>query len=521
MIRNRRVLAVVASCCAALLLAACSSKSDTGGVAGGAQSSGKPVQGGTLRAIEISEPRNLDPALLQNSLQGTAFLGNALYGNLMVTNEKTGALEYRMATDFSSTDGGSTYTLKLKAGLKFSDGSALDAAAVKYDWDRLRDAKLASDSLPYASVVKSATVVDATTLKVTLTRPTALYGEQVASTAMNWIASPAALKKGESSFDKAPVGAGPFNLKSWTRGGALSLVKNTTYYDAPKPYLDGITLTTSTDPQQRVNTLSSGGADLGVEVDWEAVAKAKAAGLTAESVPSGGGRFLTLNASRAPFDNLKARQAVSEAIDVDALNAAVYDGKAVVADTLFPKKSPYYNDVALHTYDKAGAQKLFDELAAEGKPVSFTFTAFPTDKALAEAVQSQLSAYKNVTVKINTVDWSESGKVYGQKQYDMLTSTAFFLDPEPALSAAFSSKSPRNATLLADAQLDAALAKGASASSDTARAAAYKTVSERLAALDPAVFIARTSQTALSKGVGGVALDGSGSPLPAELWLNK
>ncbi|OIJ65407.1 ABC transporter substrate-binding protein [Streptomyces mangrovisoli] len=518
MVRNR-VLTAVAGCCAALLLAACESESTAG--SDGSAASGSPVAGGTLRAVEISEPRNLDPALLQNTLQGTALLGNALYGNLMVSDEKTGALQYRMATDFSTKDGGKTFTLKLKDGLKFSDGTALDAAAVKYNWDRLKDPKLGSDSQPYASVVKSTKVVDATTLEVTLTMATPLYGEQVVLSAMNWIASPAALKKGESSFDAHPVGAGPFTLKSWTRGGALDLVKNTSYYDAPKPYLDGITLTTSTDPQQRVNSLTSGGADLGVETDWEAVAKAKAAGLTVETVPSGGGRFLTLNTLRAPFKDVKARQAVSEAIDTDALNAAVYEGKAETASGLFPKASPYYNDVALHTYNKQAAQKLFDELAADGKPVSFTFTAFPTDKALAEAVQAQLSAYDNVTVKIQTVDWSESGKVFGQKQYDMLLSTAFFLDPEPALSSAFSGKSPRNATGIADPQLDAALAKGSSATTDEERAAAYRTVSERLAALDPAILVARTAQATVTKKVGGVVLDGSGSPLPADLWLAK
>ncbi|MGI5454578.1 ABC transporter substrate-binding protein [Streptomyces sp. CA-249302] len=519
MIRNKRVRIAIAGCCTAFLLAACESNGTT--ESGSSAATGKPVTGGTLRAVEISEPRNLDPALLQNTLQGTAFLGNALYGTLMVTDQKTGAIEYRMATGFSSEDGGTTFTLTLRKGLKFSDGTALDAAAVKYNWDRIKDPGLGSDSQPYASVVKSTKVVDATTLEVTLNRPTPLYGEQVVTTAMNWIASPAALKKGKNSFDARPIGAGPFTLRSWTRGGALSLVRNPSYYDAPKPYLDGITLTTATDAQQRVNTLTSGGADLGVETDWEAVGKDRAAGLTVTTVPSGGGRFLTLNTKRAPFNDVRARQAVSEALDVDALNSAVYEGKAETAAGLFPKNSPYYNDIALHTYNKQAAQKLFDQLAADGKPVTFTFTTFPTDKALAEAVQAQLSAYKNVTVKINTVDWSESGKVYGQKQYDMLTSTAFFLDPEPALSAAFSGKSPRNASFIADAQLDAALQKGSSATSEKDRAAAYRTVSERLAALDPAILIARTAQAAVTKKVGGVVLDGSGSPLPAELWLTK
>ncbi|KAA9159077.1 ABC transporter substrate-binding protein [Amycolatopsis acidicola] len=517
---GRRFSAVALLVAAMLVLAACGAGGKVG--AGGAGPEGAPVAGGTLKVLEFSEPRTLDPAALQNTGQGTALLGNALYGTLMIDNQQTGEVEYRMATDFSSTDGGKTFTLELKDGLKFSDGSTLDAAAVKFNWDRLKDPTLGSDSQPVAGLVKSSTVVDPTTLTVTLGQPSPYFAQQMLGSAMNWIASPAALQKGTNAFDQNPIGAGPFTLQSWTRSGSIQLVKNPGYWDAPRPYLDNITITTSADAQQRVNALTTGQVDLGTEVDWQAAAKDKAAGLQIVTRPFGGGQFLALNTLRAPFDDVRARQALSYAIDLDALNAAVYSGYGEVANQLFPAGSKFHNDVALHTYDKAKAQQLFDQLAAEGKPVSFTFTAFPKDRAVAEAVQAQLSAFQNVKVQVKSADTAESGKIFGAHDFDVLVATAFFIDPEPALYSAFSSQSPRNATGINDPRLDQALLAGRTGTSTDQRKAAYQTVSERLAATVPVIFYARPAQAAVaSSKVGGVSMYGTGSVLPELLWLAK
>ncbi len=516
-----RLLRTATSITLVLALAACGN-GGANSTSAGAAPAGEPAAGGTLRVLEFSEPRNLDPAALQNTGQGTALLGNALYGTLLVDNQQTGTAEYRMATGFTSNDGGRTFTLTLKDGLKFSDGTALDATAVKFNWDRLKDPTLGSDSQPVAGLVASTAVTDATHLSVTLTQPSPHFGQQFLGTAMNWIASPAALQRGAAAFDAQPVGAGPFLLKSWTRSGSIQLTKNPAYYDNPRPNLDAITITTSADAQQRVNALSTGQADLGTEVDWAAAAKDKAAGLQLVTRPFGGGQFFALNTQRAPFDDVRARQALSSALDLNALNAAVYSGKGEVADELFPAGSTFHNDVKLHTFDKAKAQQLFDQLAGEGKPVTFTFTAFPKDRAIAEAVQAQLSAYQNVKVEVKTADTAESGKIFGSHDFDLLVATTFFIDPEPALYSAFFSKSPRNSTGIADQQLDLALQDGRIATSDADRKTAYQTVAQRIADIVPVIFYARPAQAAVaSTKVGGVSMYGTGSVLPEQLWLAK
>ena len=520
MFRNTRILAVGAACSIALVLTACG-----GGAAGSEASSnsgpsGDPVSGGTLRTVLLSEPRNLDPAILQNNLQGQGTLGNSLYGTLMYGDEQTDEISYSMAESFASDDGGKTFVLHLRDGLEFADGSPLTADAVKFNWDRLKDKSLGSNSTPDAALVESSEVVDKTSLKVTLTQSIPAYAHQLSQTAMNWIASPEALAQGSQAFDADPIGAGPFTLESWTRAGKIELVKNPGFWDAPRPYLDRLTLTSSADEEQRLNSVVSGGADLVQAANWSVVEKATDAGFQVRTMPMAGGTFVALNTTRAPFDDVRKRQAVSAAIDLEALTLAIDKGAGVIAETLFPDTSQFYTETPLHTYDKAKAQGLFDQFAAEGSPLTFTFTAFPGKELVAQAVQAQLSQYDNVEISVNRVDWAESGRIYGQKDFDMMVAASNFIDPEPALFRSFHSTSPRSATGIKDDQLDAALVAGRVSESIADRKDAYETASERLAETAPAIFYQRTSETSIaSDKVGGIQMYGEGSLLTAGLWL--
>ena len=522
MFTKTRLFAVSATCAAALVLSACGGGGGGSDSSDGGAPSGDPVAGGTLRALQLAEPPNLDPAVLTNNDHSSGLLGNALFGTLLTRDEKTGAVAQSMAESFETADGGKTFTLVLRDGLEFSDGTPLDAEAVKFNWERLKDPALASASRFDASLITSATVVDARTLEIALAQPSPMYGAQLAQTSMNWIASPAALQKGKQGFDAEPVGAGPFTLKNWSRGGTLSVVKNAAYWDAPRPYLDGITFSFAADEDQRVSSIMSGGADLSPAISWGAVAKAKSANLQVQSMPIAGGQVFVLNTKRAPFDDVRARQALSHALDIGALDDAINQGEGLAATTLFPKGSPFYNDTALQTFDKAKAQELFDELAAEGKPVSFTFTSFPGNESTAEAVQAQLGAYKNVTVKVGQREWAETGAVFGQGDFDVTIAAVNFIDPEPDLFSFFFSKALRNPSKIADPELDAALLSGRTEQSTEARKAAYDTVAERLAELVPAIFYQRSSFTTVATTkVGGITMYGAGSLIPDELWLTK
>lgn len=520
MIRKRRFLAAAVACVTAVALAACG-----GGAGKSREAAGNPVPGGTARIIQVNEPRSLDPAILSNVWVLFGLLGNALYGNLLANDPKTGEIQPRMAQSFTTTDNGATFEMKLRPGLKFADGSPLDADAVKFSWDRMKDPALGSSTLPDASLVAETTVVDATTLKIKMVAPIPEFAQAIVTTSLNWVVSPKSVQAGRQAFDTAPNGAGPFKLDRWTRQDSIELVKNPGYWDAPKPYLDRISLRSNTESLQRLNTVMSGGADVVIDTSWATLAKAEDAGFPTDVVPLSGGQYLTLNTQRAPFNDIRARQALSAALDMKAMDLAIYNGKGKTVDTLFADSSPFYSpDLKLSNPDKANAQRLFDELAAEGKPVSFTFKSFstPENKAAAESVQAQLSTFRNVTAKVEVVDISTAAQLSQSHDYDMLISSAHFIDPEPRLYSVFHSGSRANMSGISDPQLDAALEAGRKATSTEERKAAYRTVQERLIATVPVIFYTRTSPAVVTgKNVYGVKQYGWGSLLPEELWIKK
>ncbi|WP_051102628.1 ABC transporter substrate-binding protein [Parafrankia elaeagni] len=520
-IHKTRLLVTAAVCCATLVLGACGGGGDSDpGPSSGA--SGEPVVGGQGRILTLSDPRSLDPAALGNAYATTGVVGNALYGTLMT--DSAGEIRYSMAESFRTTDAGATFELRLRPGLVFSDGSPLDAEAVKFNWDRLKDPATAAISRSEASMIASAEVVDDTTLKIAMATPVPKYAQAVLTSSMNWIASPPALEKGPQAFDANPIGAGPFTLRSWTRQAAMELVRNPRYWDAPKPYLDRLTLRAALDSSQRLNTVLTGGADVAIESNWINIDKAEQSGLPTNVIPSGGGIFLALNTRRAPFGDVRARQAIAAAIDMDALNQAVYNGTGQPVGTLFSKASPYHSDRPLATTDRARAQRLLDEIAADGKPLSFVFSSVPTTdgKAIAENIQAQLSGFTNVTVRIRTIEVTELAALRTTHDFDVLISSAFFQDPEPRLWTTFHGSSAANLSGLDDPALNESLVTARAAASDEERKAAYDTLQERLAELTPVVFLAQAAPSAVStRNVGGLVQYGLGSLQPEELWVQN
>ncbi|CAI7975041.1 Extracellular solute-binding protein family 5 [Frankia sp. Hr75.2] len=132
--------------------------------------SNEPVAGGEARILTLSDPRTLDPAILGNAYASGALLGNALYGTLM-TNDEADEVQYSMAESFTTTDNGATFTLKLRPGLVFSDGTPLNAEAVKFNWDRTKDPAVGSAHRSEAAMIQLSEAVDDVTLKATWSPP--------------------------------------------------------------------------------------------------------------------------------------------------------------------------------------------------------------------------------------------------------------------------------------------------------------------------------------------------------------
>ncbi|WP_243076356.1 ABC transporter substrate-binding protein [Microbacterium sp. SS28] len=473
--------------------------------------------------LEQAQPTGFDPVQVFSSTSMPVTY-SALYGQFLVPDPDTGVYECGLCESFTTEDGGATWEVVTREGLTFTDGTAFDAEAIKYNWDRIKDPANGSASAGIASQIDHIEIVDERTAKIVMVVPNPGFMGLMPIYALQWIASPTALEKGTEEFNKNPIGAGPFVFDSWIPNGVVKLTKNPDYYDAPRPYLDALEIQGVPDNAQRLNALISGGADLIMNSDASIFAEGTAAGFIETNYTFNGGIGFMLNTSKPPFDDIRARNALAYALDLEQLSDAVTKGYPSVPETLFTEDSPFYADIPLQTHDAKKAQKLFDELAAEGTPVEFAYTVFPgPGQTVFDALQAQLSTYENVTVTADQRDTSEQGVVGTTGDYQALTSSLAFSDPASRLWATLHGDAERtNYSRIDDPELNEALDAAVAATDVEEQKKHWATVQELLAELDPYILYQQFFNGTLSTDkVNGIVMYGYTTPAAANLWLQQ
>lgn len=503
---------VVALAC---LLPACGSSSDD---AAGAQNQEATVRtGGEAVYITASEVRNLEPASTSNGGQAGAPLMNAIFDVLYTIDPITGAFQPRVATSFESTDG-RAWTLKLRDDVKFTDGTPLDAEAVRFSWDRMLSGEVPAPSSPFVQEIDTMTVTDPQTLVVNLKTPNLQFQQTLLYISTPWIVSPTAVRKqGLEDFAQHPVGAGPFMLKSRTPNAETVLVRNPNYWQPGLPKLDTLIMRPNPDSQQALDTILAGQAHAMIDTVGSLAQQARDAGLspTAAYTLQGGSNFV-FNQSRAPFDDVRARKAVSLALDPDELNQQVFDGSAEVVRTVFTEDSPFYDaSLRLPSSQPEQAQALFNELAGEGKPVRFTITVGGGKAATyAKAIQTQLSAYDNVEAEVKQTDLPTFVVALRGHDFDLAASGSQSSDPEPLVYAALHSSGLNNFGFAKDPKIDEGLRIGHISSDEVTRRAGYVTFQQGVIESFPVIWTYRSRPAAVQAStVAGLRLYGQGSPL--------
>ena len=220
-----------------LVVAACGGSSSSSGNA--PASSAAPKAGGSLTVLEGAGfagdwPAGLDPATNINGAADQSYM-DAIYGELFELGPK-GKIINDLATGYSFSNDAKTITLTLRQGVKFTDGTPFNAAAVV--WNINRDLKSACTCKP-TWPVKSVTATGPYTVQIALAAPDGAFINQIFDSTADWIASPTAVQKmGEKAFAAKPVGAGPFIVVSDTYSSELVLKKNPDYWEKGRPYLD-------------------------------------------------------------------------------------------------------------------------------------------------------------------------------------------------------------------------------------------------------------------------------------------
>jgi len=505
---------------------------------------GAPAQGGSLTWGVETEPITFNPH--QYAQAKARLLVWNTYEGLLTHDQKGGVVPW-LASSFEAAEDGLSYTFKLREGVKFSDGTPLDAAAVKANIDQIRQPGYNPGLLAVQlKNLKDVEVVDPLTVRYVLTRPDVLILDFIAAP-QGALVSPASLTAAKNLKAGGPelAGTGPFVLDRYTPGQEVHFKRNPGYWGERPAHLDEITYRFLKEPSVRVGALTSGQVQVieGVPATDQQLIEADPRLTLTKGLNAGTAYSYYLNASRAPFDDIKVRQAFREALDVDAVLNAVYRGTATRAWSVVGPTSPFYDRSLEKSYggDAAKANTLLDEAGwtqrdAEGfrtkggkrLTVRLVQSApFVRDRrdVLAQAVQAAVKQSAGIDLEVSLVDQGTATKALQDNEYEVFDNSRLDTDTGVALNLLLHSSGAINRTGQKDPAVDKLL-DGAQASGDPAqRVKLYQQLQQKVVGQDAVVLplYAPADQIAAAKTVGGLTFEPTaGVPNSAyNIWVRR
>lgn len=352
-----------------------------------------PQKGGTLTENVVGGTwPTFDPGLPTAQTSEFPYF-SAVFGTLFDAS-KSGALVPDLATNYSVSTDGKLITIDLRPGLKFTDGTPLNASAVK--WNIERYANPATNCLCASFLKALATVTTPNNHTVVLhlsSRYSPIMAVLTTSTGA-FMVSPTAYAAEGTGFQTAPVGAGPFKLVSDVPNSTLVYAKNPGYWDARHVYLNGLNIVSVGSGPSAVSAVASGTAQFAAGLAPSDVQTAGSLNVPVVRPPTLNYYMMEFNENEAPFNNPLAREALQEATNPAALNSAVNLGQGHVTEIMEgPGQTPFYGYKVpgAITYNPTAAAALVKQIGG----LSFTFfTILNTGvyPLIAQALVNQWSA---------------------------------------------------------------------------------------------------------------------------------
>ena len=352
----------------------------------------------------VLEPTSLDPTTAPGAAIGEIVHYNVLEGLTKIN--AAGAVQPLLAEDWSSEPDGKSYSFKLRRGVKFQDGTAFDAAAVKFSFERA----MAPDSTNKAKKgvfdnIASISTPDPFLVILTLNNPDATLpfrlGENTAV-----ILSP----KSAASTSTQPVGTGPFRLESWQKGSSVTLVKWDGYRDAAAIKLRRVSFRFINDTAAQVAALLAGDIDgmprFGAVQNLKQFQADKR--FTVEIGSTAGKGILAINNKRKPLDDVRVRRAIMHAIDRQAFIDGVLEGLGKpIGSHATPADVGYVDLTGVYPFNPDKARALLKETGVSS-PLNLSLTLPPPSYARkgGEVVAAML-AKVGLIAKIENVEWAQ------------------------------------------------------------------------------------------------------------------
>ncbi len=498
---HRRILRMAAPLLGVALLAtSCGGKSD----GSGEDSAGEPVRGGSLAyGIEAETEDGWCLPESQLAISGIT-IARSIYDPLVVPDDEGGFVPY-LAESVSPNDDHTVWTITVREGVTFHDGTALTAEVVKNNLDAYRGFVGSSQAAtPQSHPTRSPLLFRFAMADIDDVQVTGDLQVTITTT-RPWVDLPATLYGGgrlgimaESQIrdtetcDSKLVGTGPFKLDRWIPNQELTVTKNVDYWQEapdgePYPYLDEIRFVPIPETEQRVNALEAGDIDVlhnsrpGDLLTLQGLEEQGVVDLWS-SAAAGETSFVQMNNSVAPFDDVRVRRAMAMVIDREDYKASNLRGQGTIANGPFPPGSVgYVEDSGYPEPDLAAAKELIAEYEAEKGEigtVTFTATSDAFNQQTAIFVQQAL-AQLDITVAMATVQQSELVSTAIAGSYEMMP-FRFYGGGVPDYNLIWwYTGGPTNFPRIADPEIDRLMDEGRGTADPKAQAEIYEDVNRQ------------------------------------------
>ena len=451
----------------------------------------------TLRYAFASEPPSLDPHATGSIWSFRSVLAMC---DTLTWQDGKGTVGPGLATQWTNSRDGRLWTFKLRPGVVFHDGTPLDAAAVKFNLDRIVELKNAG--LGQIAEYESAEVVDPTTVRVKTKNPYAPFLAGLAH-GFTGMVSPAAVRKLGAQFAVGPVGSGPYVFKEWVRQDRLALVRNGAYAWSPpglppsgKAPVPNILIRFISEEATRVSALERDEADVIENVPAQEVGRLQKSGKYRISrvLQTGAPWHINLNVKKAPTDDLRVRQAIIHAVDQQAIVDTLFFGIGKPAYGPLTRATFGYDPAVetMYKHDPARAKRLLEEAGwkmgadgtreKDGKKLRVIFQVIAAGgyDSTATMVQTQLQAV-GIQVDLRLLERARMFSDANKGEHNLGLKFWLTADPE-FLRLHFRSTNIGNWnwSMYNEPSMDALLDEGASTLDLTKRAKIYSDIQRRI-----------------------------------------
>lgn len=470
----------------------------TGGVfAGGGQeeSSATPSTGtSSAPATEIreliigisQEPANLNPVLIPG-LYGEAVAGN-IFDTLVSFKEDSSRPAPLIARRWDISPDGLSYTFYLRDDVVFHDGTPLTAEDVEFTIEAILDPANASPSKEFFNPVEEIVVEDDYTITFNLSAPYAPFLLALGNPTCGILPKAIVEEVGMDEFDLNPVGTGPYRFVEWRPDDRIVLEKNPDYF-ITEPALDRVIFRPIPKPETMAAEVLAGGIDIAGDVLPQDIPRLRNdPAVEIMQRPGLSNSYLGFNAQRAPFNDVRFREALFRAVPFDQAIQGIWSDAAQRAYSWIPPgvvgNDAEYLSSHIPGYDPERAAQLFAELRADGViGDNFSFTLYtnqdPYRTRMATTIATELRDY-GVDVQVETPEWGTLFPILQDGPGVWILGWGSVPDPDRWTYKIFVTDSSMNFSQYSDPAVDQALELGRTLVDPAQRQEQYEFLMRRL-----------------------------------------